>query len=53
MPSERSAHTNGSDPRGEPHDQIVVTKSSPWSMAETVARLSAVVAARGTEGRSR
>lgn len=28
-------------------DAIVVTKTSPWSMADTVARLSAVVAARG------
>src|SRR5262245_36817390 len=28
-------------------DPPVVTKVSPWSMADTVARLSAVVAARG------
>jgi uncharacterized protein (DUF302 family) len=47
MPSERSAHTNGSDPGGGADDQTVVTKVSPWSMADTVARLSAVVAARG------
>jgi uncharacterized protein (DUF302 family) len=47
MPSERSADSNGSDPRGEFDDQIVVTKLSPWSMADTVARLTAVVAARG------
>ncbi len=46
MPSEPSAHRHGSDPRSG-DDQIVVTKVSPWSMAETVARLSAVVAARG------
>ena len=46
MPREPSAHGNGSDPRGG-RDQIVVTKVSPWSMADTVARLSAVVAARG------
>lgn len=46
MPSEPSAHRHGSDPRGD-DDQIVVTKVSPWSMTDTVARLSAVVAARG------
>jgi uncharacterized protein (DUF302 family) len=46
MPRERSAQSNGSDPLGG-HDQIVVTKVSPWSMADTVARLFAVVAARG------
>jgi uncharacterized protein (DUF302 family) len=28
-------------------DALVITKVSPWSMADTVARLSAVVAARG------
>ena len=47
MPSERSAHNNGSNQRAGADDQIVVTKVSPWSMADTVARLSAVVAARG------
>jgi len=31
----------------DPGGKIVVTKVSPWSMASTVARLSAVVAARG------
>jgi uncharacterized protein (DUF302 family) len=31
----------------EANELLVVTKSSPWSMADTVARLSAVVAARG------
>ncbi|MGH2446634.1 MAG: DUF302 domain-containing protein [Candidatus Limnocylindria bacterium] len=30
----------------DPDGKIVVTKVSPWSMADTVARLSAVVAAR-------
>jgi uncharacterized protein (DUF302 family) len=30
-------------------DEAVVTKLSPWSLAETLARLSAVVAARGME----
>ena len=37
------------DRRGEVGDEIVVTKLSPWSMADTLARLSAVVAARGME----
>jgi uncharacterized protein (DUF302 family) len=46
MPSGGSAHTNGSQPR-RGADEVVVTKVSPWSMADTVARLSAVVAARG------
>jgi uncharacterized protein (DUF302 family) len=46
MPSDRS-NSNGPDPRGGADGQIVVTKLSPWSMADTVARLSAVVAARG------
>jgi len=35
--------------RGGAGDETVVTKLSPWSMADTVARLSAVVAARGME----
>ena len=47
MPSERSEDSNGPEPPGGFHDQMVVTKLSPWSMADTVARLSAVVAARG------
>jgi uncharacterized protein (DUF302 family) len=47
MGSGRSAHGNGSSPRGEADGQMIVTKVSPWSMADTVARLSAVVAARG------
>ena len=46
MPGERSVDTNGSS-RGESREKVVVTKASPWSMADTVARLSAVVAARG------
>ena len=32
-----------------PTDALVVTKISPWSMADTIARLSAVVAARGLD----
>ena len=31
----------------ENRDDRLVTKSSPWSVSDTVARLSAVVAARG------
>ena len=47
MPSQRSGDANGSNQPAEGNDEVVVTKSSPWSMADTVARLSAVVAARG------
>lgn len=47
MPGERSAPRSGTDPSRRAGDHIVVTKVSPWSMADTVARLSAVVAARG------
>jgi len=46
MRSGRSARSNGSD-RGGGADDMVVTKVSPWSMADTVARLAAIVAARG------
>ena len=49
MPSERSAKGDGTGRRGEVDAEAVVTKLSPWSMADTVARLSAVVAARGME----
>jgi uncharacterized protein (DUF302 family) len=38
-----------SDRRSAPEEETIVTKRSPWSMAETLARLSAVVAARGME----
>ena len=48
MPSERSAQRDGRR-RGDVGDGAIVTKLSPWSMADTVARLSAVVAARGME----
>jgi uncharacterized protein (DUF302 family) len=47
MQKDHSAHGNGSDPGSGADGRIVVTKLSPWSMADTVARLSAVVAARG------
>lgn len=46
MPSESHAPRQESNRGAEAHS-VVVTKLSPWSMAETVARLSAVVAARG------
>jgi uncharacterized protein (DUF302 family) len=49
MPSEPSANRDVPDRRSELGDEAVVTKRSPWSMADTVARLSAVVAARGME----
>lgn len=49
MPSERAGEQDVSDVRGEVGDHAVVTKLSPWSLADTVARLSAVVAARGME----
>jgi len=49
MPSERSANTDAPERHSEVGDETVVTKLSPWSMADTVARLSAVVAARGME----
>jgi uncharacterized protein (DUF302 family) len=48
MPTERSAEGEVPDRRSEA-DGAVVTKLSPWSMADTLARLSAVVAARGME----
>jgi uncharacterized protein (DUF302 family) len=37
------------DQRSDSGDEAVVTKLSPWSTADTLARLSAVVAARGME----
>jgi uncharacterized protein (DUF302 family) len=49
MPSEPSAKRALSEGRSEASDEAVVTKLSPWSMADTVARLSAVVSARGME----
>jgi len=49
MSSEHSAKGNGPDRRSQIADESVVTKLSPWSMANTLARLSAVVAARGME----
>jgi uncharacterized protein (DUF302 family) len=49
MRSERSARRGGPRRRGEAGAEDVVTKLSPWSLADTVARLSAVVAAHGME----
>ncbi len=49
MPSDRPAKRDEPEPIGEVGDGAVVTKLSPWSMADTVVRLSAVVAARGME----
>lgn len=49
MPSECSAKEDVPEWRGEVGDETFITKLSPWSMGDTVARLSAVVAARGME----
>jgi uncharacterized protein (DUF302 family) len=49
MPNRRSADGGASDPPPRADDRIVVTKVSPWSMGDTVARLSAVVSARGLD----
>ena len=49
MPSERSEKEDVPGRRSELGDEAVVTKASPWSMPDTLARLSAVVAARGME----
>jgi uncharacterized protein (DUF302 family) len=47
MPSEGSENPEFSNGRAEAGDKVVVTKVSPWSMADTVVRLAAVLAARG------
>ena len=49
MSSDRSEKGDVPDRPRALSDEAVVTKVSPWSMADTVARLSAVVAARGME----
>ena len=49
MPSEPSVKSDGPNRHSAVDGDAVVTKLSPWSMADTVARLSAVVAARGME----
>src|SRR5262245_50876149 len=48
MPNERSEMEDVPDRRSD-IDAAVVTKPSPWSTADTLARLSAVAAARGME----
>src|SRR5262245_49038963 len=48
MPNERSEMEDVPDRRSD-IDAAVVTKPSPWSPADTLARLSAVAAARGME----
>ena len=47
MPGRESEVSEALKRRGEADGELVVTKMSPWSMAETVARLAAVLAARG------
>ena len=47
MPSEGSGDPGALDRRDDNEPDFVVTKVSPWSMADTVARLAAVLAARG------
>jgi uncharacterized protein (DUF302 family) len=49
MPSDHPAKEDVPERRSEAGAEAVVTKLSPWSMADTVARLSAVIAARGME----
>ena len=46
MPGEGSDDLKAVNPRIEGDEGFVITKVSPWSMAETVARLAAVLAAR-------
>jgi len=47
MPGEGSDDSKAVNRRNEGDEGVVITKVSPWSMAETVARLAAVLAARG------
>jgi uncharacterized protein (DUF302 family) len=49
MPTERPGNEHVTNRGVNTGNTTVVTKLSPWSMADTVARLSAVVAARGLE----
>ena len=49
MPRQRSPKGDVPERGSEGAYDAVVTKRSPWSMADTLARLSAVVAARGME----
>jgi uncharacterized protein (DUF302 family) len=47
MPTDGSAPSDKRPVSSAKVDRAVITKVSPWTMAETVARLWAVVAARG------
>jgi uncharacterized protein (DUF302 family) len=47
MAGGESQAPNMSKQRAESRGEVVLTKLSPWSMADTVARLAAVLAARG------
>jgi uncharacterized protein (DUF302 family) len=49
MPSEHPGKGDVPERRSDLSDEAVVTKVSPWSMADTLTRLSAVLAARGME----
>ncbi len=49
MSIDTSPGAHESDQRAEAGHEAVVTKVSPWSVADTVARLAAVLAARGME----
>lgn len=49
MPSDRSAKKDAREPCGRAGAADVITKVSPWSVTDTVARLSAVAAARGMQ----
>src|SRR5215468_10170738 len=49
MTSDRSGKKDVTDRLSDIGDEAVVTKLSPWSIADTLARLAAVVAARGME----
>ena len=49
MPGVGTRNGDVTDRRSGAGDDAIVTKLSPWSMADTLARLSAVVAARGME----
>jgi uncharacterized protein (DUF302 family) len=47
MPGEESEGRKRLNRRSGEDNESVITKVSPWSMADTLARLSAVLAARG------
>jgi uncharacterized protein (DUF302 family) len=47
MPSQPTAEPDRSNDAAHRDHGVIVTRLSAWSMADTVARLSAVVAARG------